>query len=206
MDWIVFDYAGVLCGPPSPAAAARLAAEAGVGPAEFWPAFWRRRVDYDLGAVDAAAYWRDVYAQLGSGSREPDVERLVALDLGAWLDMNEETLRIVDMLATRGARLALLSNAPVEMARLIDGEGWSGAFAHRLFSADLRLAKPDPRIYHEMCAILGTTPDRVLFIDDRQENVDAAEAVGIRALLFQNAAKLWSDLAFLLPASLVEAG
>ncbi|MFC5187446.1 HAD family hydrolase [Actinomadura harenae] len=201
VDWVVFDYGGVICRPPSPEAGRRLAGEVGVEPGEFWPAFWRRRADYDLGAVDAAAYWRDVFAQLGRHDAEVDVERLVALDLSAWLDLDAGTLEVVGMLAARGARLALLSNAPVEMARVIDGEGWSAAFRHRLYSADLRMAKPDPQIYHRMCAILGTRPGQVLFIDDRVENVDAAEGIGMRALLFQDAAKLWSELSLLLPAS-----
>ncbi|WP_157429477.1 HAD family hydrolase [Actinomadura oligospora] len=202
VDWVVFDYGGVICRPPSPAAGRRLADAAGVEPAEFWSAFWHHRADYDLGAVDAAAYWRNVFVRLGRPGAEVEVERLVALDLSAWLDLDAGTLEVVDMLAARGARLALLSNAPAEMARLIDGEGWSAAFRHRLYSADLRMAKPDAQIYHRMCAILGTRPDQVVFIDDRLENVDAAEGVGMRALLFQDAAKLWSDLSFLLPASL----
>lgn len=201
-DWIVFDFGGVIVRPPSRAAGRRLADAAGVEPDEFWPAFWRHRAGYDLGAVEAAAFWHAVFADLGRPADGADIEKLVALDLSAWLELDPGTLEIVDMLAARGARLAMLSNAPSELARIIDGEGWSAAFRHRVFSADLRMAKPDPQIYHRTCAILDTRPDGVLFVDDRLENVEAAESVGMRALLFQDAAKLWTDLSFLLPASL----
>ena len=202
MDWIVFDYAGVISHPPPDDVGARLAEAAGVEPAAFWTAYWEDRAAYDLGEVDAAAYWRGVYRRLGRPLREEDVDRLVALDLGAWLELNEATLEIVGALDARGMRLALLSNAPVEMARLIDGQGWARLFEHRLFSADLRLAKPDAEVYRRACRILDARPEDVLFIDDRRENVDAAEAVGMTALTFTGAARLWTDLAFALPSGM----
>jgi putative hydrolase of the HAD superfamily len=202
VDWIVFDYGGVIGRPPSRKAGRRLADAVGVEPARFWSAFRRHRADYDTGSVDARAFWHAVFARLGRPADQADVERMTALDLSARLELDPGTLEIVGMLAARGTRLALLSNAPPELARVIDGEGWAAAFRHRLYSADLRMAKPDPQIYHRTCAILGARPENVLFIDDRVENVDAAEGAGMRALLFQDAAKLWADLAFLLPVSM----
>lgn len=202
MDWIVFDYAGVISHAPPDDAGVRLAEATGVEPAVFWPAYWKNRASYDLGTVDAAGYWRDVYQQLARPFREEDVNRLVALDLGAWLELNDATLQIVEALNARGTRLALLSNAVVEMARLIDGQSWARLFRHRLFSADLHLAKPSAKIYRRACEILDTRPENVLFIDDRQENVDAAESVGMTALLFTDAAHLWTALAFALPSEI----
>ncbi|WP_242902294.1 HAD family hydrolase [Actinomadura terrae] len=199
MDWIVFDYAGVISRPPPADAGARLVEALGVEPAVFWPAYWQNRRAYDLGAVDAAGYWRDVHDQLGLPFEDAACERLVDLDLGIWLDLDPGTLEIVDELAAGGARLALLSNAVVEMARLIEGQRWSEVFRHRLFSADLRLTKPAAEIYHRTCEILGANPGDVLFIDDRQENVDAARDVGMRALLFTDAERLRADLAAVLP-------
>jgi putative hydrolase of the HAD superfamily len=202
VDWIVFDYAGVISHAPPDQAGVRLAEAAGVEPGVFWPAYWKNRAAYDLGAVDAAGYWRDVYRQLGRPFREEDVDRLVALDLGAWFEINDATLEIVEALNARGMRLALLSNAVVEMARLIDGQSWARLFRHRLFSSDLHLAKPGAQIYRRACEILDTRPEDVLFIDDRQENVDAAASVGMTALLFTDAARLWADLAFALPSGM----
>ncbi|RFU37724.1 HAD family hydrolase [Actinomadura logoneensis] len=201
VDWIVFDYGGVLGKPPSRAAVRRLADATGVEPARFRAAYRYHRTDYHRGSVDARAFWHAVLTRLGRPPGQVDVDRLVALDLSARLELDPRTLEIVDMLAARGARLALLADAAPETARVIDGEGWAAAFRQRLYSADLRMVKSDPQIYHRTCAILAARPADVLFIDDRQENVDAAESAGMRALLFQNAAKLWADLSFLLPAS-----
>ncbi|MGA8670477.1 MAG: HAD-IA family hydrolase [Terracidiphilus sp.] len=61
-------------------------------------------------------------------------------------------------------------------------------------SCYLGLRKPGSAIYLRALDILGTPPQRVLFIDDRAENAAAAEAVGMRAIRFEGAAKLMGQL------------
>jgi putative hydrolase of the HAD superfamily len=46
------------------------------------------------------------------------------------------------------------------------------------------LRKPHPEIYKRAIDILGLAPERILFIDDRQTNVDAAASTGLRAIRF----------------------
>lgn len=57
------------------------------------------------------------------------------------------------------------------------------------------LRKPDPAIYRRALDILGGSPQRVLFIDDRQQNVDGAAAAGMKTIRFQGADALRSELA-----------
>ena len=56
------------------------------------------------------------------------------------------------------------------------------------------LRKPGAPIYRRALDILGTPPERVLFIDDRQENVAGAEAVGIKGVRFTGETALRSEL------------
>jgi len=55
--------------------------------------------------------------------------------------------------------------------------------------------KPDPAAYRRALDILGGPAERVLFIDDRQQNVDGAAAAGMRAIRFSGAEALRSELA-----------
>lgn len=55
--------------------------------------------------------------------------------------------------------------------------------------------KPDPAAYRRALDILGRPAERVLFIDDRQQNVDGAAAAGLRAIRFSGAEALRSELA-----------
>jgi putative hydrolase of the HAD superfamily len=64
-------------------------------------------------------------------------------------------------------------------------------------SCYMGLRKPGSAIYLRALDILGVPSGRVLFIDDRTENAAAAEAVGMKAIRFQGASTLRSELASL---------
>jgi HAD superfamily hydrolase (TIGR01509 family) len=56
------------------------------------------------------------------------------------------------------------------------------------------LRKPDLAIYKRALDILGRPAERVLFIDDRPENVAGAMGAGMHAIQFQGADSLRSEL------------
>jgi HAD superfamily hydrolase (TIGR01509 family) len=59
------------------------------------------------------------------------------------------------------------------------------------------LRKPGQAIYRRALDILGKPPERVLFIDDRVENVAAASAACMKTIRFEGANGLRRDLAAL---------
>lgn len=61
-------------------------------------------------------------------------------------------------------------------------------------SCYLGLRKPDAAIYKCALDILGKSAERILFIDDREENVAAAAAVGFKTLRFLGADGLRREL------------
>jgi putative hydrolase of the HAD superfamily len=67
-------------------------------------------------------------------------------------------------------------------------------FQVALSSCYLGLRKPEPAIYLRALDILGRPTKRILFIDDRAENVAAAAAVGMNAVLFKGADALRLEL------------
>ncbi|MBO2460867.1 HAD family hydrolase [Actinomadura violacea] len=195
MEWVVVDYGEVVCHAPPEDAVARIAGTVGGDPAAFWDAYWDGRAAYDLGTVDAAGYWGELCGRLGRAATPALLEVLVRLDLEMWSHLDEGTLQILRDLDARRVPLALLSNAPLEMARHIEAAPFAGLFRHRFFSADLRLAKPDPAIYAHVAGHLGAAPGDLTFVDDRPANVEAARAAGLRAFLFTGADRLRADLA-----------
>jgi putative hydrolase of the HAD superfamily len=64
-----------------------------------------------------------------------------------------------------------------------------------LSSCYLGLRKPDPAIYQRALDILGRPADRILFIDDREENVAGAARAGMKAAKFEGADSLRRELA-----------
>ena len=61
-------------------------------------------------------------------------------------------------------------------------------------SCYMGIRKPDAIIYRRVLGILGTPAERLLFIDDRLENVAGAAAVGMKAIRFTGADALRRDL------------
>ncbi len=55
------------------------------------------------------------------------------------------------------------------------------------------MRKPDPAIYRLALDILGSAPNRTLFIDDREENVAAAAAAKMKAIQFKGAEALRAE-------------
>jgi len=64
----------------------------------------------------------------------------------------------------------------------------------QLSSCYLALRKPELAIYKRALDILGLPGERVIFIDDRKGNTDAAAAVGMHAIQFFDEARLRFDL------------
>jgi putative hydrolase of the HAD superfamily len=81
--------------------------------------------------------------------------------------------------------LVLVSNAALELESDLHSMGLSDLADHVVNSARVGLAKPDPRIYRLAAGLAGTPPERCLFVDDSEENVEAAAALGMRAVHFR---------------------
>ena len=62
-------------------------------------------------------------------------------------------------------------------------------------SAEVRLVKPDPQIFRLFCEKFALAPERIIYIDDLQHNVDAARTVGMHAIRFNDPVSLRQELA-----------
>jgi glucose-1-phosphatase len=55
-------------------------------------------------------------------------------------------------------------------------------FTHRFLSFEMGMVKPDVELFDHVASVLGTSPARILFLDDNPANVDAALQTGFRAV------------------------
>jgi putative hydrolase of the HAD superfamily len=180
----MFDYGGVVSHPPSAGELASLAAVADVSVPALEGAYWDRRRAYDLAELDVAGYWRQVGRDLGRDFSDAKISELSRLDSASWLRLQAGTVALIEDLAAARLPLALLSNAPGELAEAIGELPVAAHFGHLFFSCQLKVAKPDPRCYNRALAGLGASAEDVIFIDDRSENVAAAAALGLRSVHF----------------------
>ncbi|MFI2263326.1 HAD-IA family hydrolase [Streptomyces tubercidicus] len=122
--------------------------------------------------------------------------QLVEADTASWSAVDDTMVALVEELATQGRRIGLLSNIPEELASYYQARHtWLQHFQLLAFSCRIGHAKPGPEAYRWCQQALQDEPDHILFVDDRQENVQAAEAVGMRGHLFSTSARLREHLA-----------
>ncbi len=183
MPALLFDLYGVLLRVQDPEHLARIEEASGHSGEAFWSAYWDCRPDYDAGLVSTHGYWSRVADRLDAPIR--DVADAHEQDMASWLAGDPQMIEYVTGLADAGARTALLSNIPVPLAeRVLAAHPWLQRLDPLLLSGRIGLAKPDPRLFEHALGALGLPAGEVLFVDDRDENVAAAESLGMAGHVF----------------------
>ena len=143
---------------------------------------------FERGEVDEATYW----AHSGDAGIEVDPEAFHRVRRAGihWLPGMRQLLDDLDGVVLR----ATASNYPVWIEQLAD-DHLHGRFERILASHHLGSRKPDRSFYERLLDRLRLEPSEVLFVDDREVNVDGAQAVGIAAHRFVDAATLRGWLA-----------
>lgn len=187
--WLLFDYGEVLCLAPSDDERRGLEELVATYPTShaLWDRYWLERPAYDLGAVTTGEYWSRV---LGTSLDSAHLDELHDHDVAMWSHPNPQTLEFVSRAHDAGYRLALLSNAPAPFGDAFDTMSWLEVFEPRVFSGRLGVAKPTPQIFRECLDLMKASASEVTFIDDREENVRAAEVLGFSTLHFEDASQL----------------
>jgi len=186
---VLFDYGLVLTGPPDPAAWLQLKQICVSEEAAFHAAYWRYRHDYDRGALNSITYWQAVTRELDPKPRRElspaRIDQLRAADTALWTQPNQPMIDWAARLQRAGIRTGILSNLGDAMEDGVRAHcAWLAAFTHHTFSHRLGIAKPEAAIYLHAAAGLAVPPQQILFIDDREDNIAAARAVGMYAVQY----------------------
>jgi putative hydrolase of the HAD superfamily len=192
---VVLDYGEVLCFAPDAEARSRMAAVFGVAVENFMERYVPTRGPYDQGLLTPEQYWRGIARESGIAIDGEKIARLREWDTAMWSRVNEEMIGWTEKLHAAGLTTALLSNMQHDMAAHARRNfAWLAHFDHQILSCELLLIKPDAAIFERTIERLGMAPQEILFVDDREPNVEAARRVGIRALQFRSVEVLRDDL------------
>ena len=192
---VVLDYGEVLCHRPSPHALADMAGVFGIQEDRFLPIYRSSRDPYDRGDFTGQAYWVEFARRAGVTIHAQQIENLRRLDREMWSNVNQEMTEWLASIHSHGFRTAILSNMQSDMAAHVrENFAWLRHIDHQIFSCEVRSIKPDAVIYRHTLSLLKTPPAEVLFVDDREENIQAARAAGIHGILFESVERLRKDL------------
>jgi len=108
--------------------------------------------------------------------------------------LDADLVNYIRSLRTR-YRTGIISNAWDDVRSMIN-ERWkmADAFDQIVLSAEVKIGKPDPRVFKLALENLGVAPEEAVFIDDFAHNIEGARAVGMHAIQFQTAEQIRADL------------
>lgn len=142
--------------------------------------------DFETGLIGEEEFRRRVGEEAG---REVTMDECRQAYMGFFSTVPERNLELFRRLRSEGYRLSLLSNtnpfvAEWFLSKEFDGHGHSlDEYLDSIYlSYELKVMKPDERIFRLMLQAENVAPSQVLFIDDGSRNVEAARNVGINAI------------------------
>ena len=97
-------------------------------------------------------------------------------------------------LKKEGYKIGILSTQFHLSKKILIPEKYYKNFNALVISCDDKLKKPDPKSFELILRRLRVKPNQVLFIDDKQENLDAAEKLSIKSLIFKNNTQFFNGL------------
>ena len=125
----------------------------------------------------------------------PDYKIPIEAFYGRFLEMidgiYEENLKIALNLKKKGKKIYILSNFPGDQFdNFMKENKFLNEFDDMIISGKVGLKKPDKRIYELAIKKFDCNPSKTLFIDDRPENTEAAQNLGINIITLDDPSKL----------------
>ena len=149
----------------------------------------------EAGLITQAEHWAWVGAQLRLSPEELE-DFIREFWSGDRVDL--ELVEYIQSLRPR-YKTALLSNAWDGTREMVRGiYDFTGVFDFVVFSAEVRMRKPDPEAFRLVLDRLEVQPQEAVFVDDFPPNIEAARRMGLHVGHFQDPRQARRDLASLL--------
>lgn len=161
-----------------------------------WDEFENKHKQYadalDMGMVSVSTYLDKVVFDVSREFSKTEFYEFMKAQSIA----DDQTIAIARALSLQKKySMATLNNESTDLNLFrIEKFGLGAIFPAFLSSCYLGLKKPDPAIYIRALLITNKRPEETLFIDDREENLEAPRQLGISVVHFQSATQLAAEL------------
>jgi putative hydrolase of the HAD superfamily len=110
------------------------------------------------------------------------------------MSVDNEVVKIVDKLNENGYRLAMITNTIEFYSKFEKETEVYRRFSPMVASYQVGVRKPDSKIYELVLKKLNLKGEECVFIDDHEEHLVPAAKLGMKTILFKNAAQLKQEL------------
>ncbi len=177
---VAFDWGGVFTiGTFDGRSTARLAEQTGADVALVRQSYFRHVQQLEVGAWTLPQFWQIMQQETGITLPYADFE---ALYLGSIYD-NEPMYALLRRLPP-SVRVGLLSNNYPVVSDHLRARPAFARFDALVFSNEIHAKKPDRQAFEALEQAMQRPASQVAFVDDVQENIDAANRYGLYGLLY----------------------
>lgn len=149
-----------------------------------------------IGAISREEHWRSVVRALNL----PESKIPVFVEAFFAGDRTDQTLVSFLRSLRPTCKVGLISNAFSGLREWVIDQKLDDAFDDMTISAEAGVAKPDARIYRQALDKLNVRAEEAIFVDDMPANIEAANMLGMHAILFQTSEQAIADIKSLLAA------
>lgn len=138
--------------------------------------------ELDRGTIDYEEYMAHA-ATLVPERLRPNIRQL-AREWCLHLTPLEKTWDLVRELKKKGFSLYILSNASTFFAEHVGHYEITREFDGMVYSAPIRMMKPEPDIYKYLFQTFRLNPEECFFLDDKEENIKGGTDLGMDGIVF----------------------
>ena len=153
-------------------------------------------IQASIGAITSQQHWESVMKRLKRSAEEMTAiqEEFFAGDI-----VDRQLLEFLRSLRGK-IQTGLISNAWSDLRDYMTREKMIDAFDHIIISAEVGVAKPDPKIFEIALEKAGVRPSEAVFVDDFYVNIEGCEKVGMKGIHFKDSQSTLQQLKLLLSA------
>ncbi len=168
---IYFDFFNVLCNPPLTPTIRKII------PEPEQQKYIDRLDELDLGNISLEDFIEGMSQGSGMSSRE------ITEEIDSIPKLDKELLDFIQNNLKKHYKIGLFTNAINTTIYKILGDNIK-LFDIKLISSEVKLIKPDTKIFELAITLSEVTPEEILFIDDSKVNIDAANSVNINTIRY----------------------
>lgn len=188
---IFFDWGGVIGNDPDDNFLGDLLLSIGATQQQKEEILDTYKISFMRGQLSEKEYWDALRKKYGLSIHDS-----ISDEFKKWkgLEANQEVLDLVDLARKEAIKVAVFSNVIEPTYAVIKEAGYYDLFDDVIASCKVGYAKPDKEIYEIALKRLGVPAEKSVFIDDKQRNLDPAQAMGFTTMLVENQDQLIKDL------------
>jgi 2-haloacid dehalogenase len=138
---------------------------------------------YKLGHMTDDGFWTWAAGEWKLDTRPTELMQLLVDSY----TVDERVAEVVRTVRRHGyMTLICTSNFPARIRGLQERFGFLDDFDVAVFSYEVQAPKPSPEIFAELIKRAGVPADAIVFADDHVDNVEAAQAAGITAFVYED--------------------